>query len=112
MVDEYQFFTGANSPLGSASRARIADHLDRIREFEQRAFAMKDKDPNAPKLPSRSRLLHGGRADPAGMGVDITLEELTGEWRLMADLYALAIQMDRVRFGSLTFLAAGVLAYW
>ena len=25
----------------------------------------------------------------------------------MADLYALAIQMDRVRFGSLTFLAAG-----
>ncbi|MEO2034316.1 MAG: hypothetical protein ABGZ35_19745, partial [Planctomycetaceae bacterium] len=29
------------------------------------------------------------------------------EWRLMADLYALAIQTDRVRFGSLTFLAAG-----
>jgi hypothetical protein len=25
----------------------------------------------------------------------------------MADLYALAVQMDRVRFGSLTFLAAG-----
>jgi hypothetical protein len=32
---------------------------------------------------------------------------LTTEWRLMADLYALAIQCDRVRFGSLTFLAAG-----
>jgi hypothetical protein len=41
------------------------------------------------------------------MGIDITVEELTSEWRLMADLYALAIQMDRVRFGSLTFLAAG-----
>ncbi len=25
----------------------------------------------------------------------------------MADLYALAIELDRVRFGSLTFLAAG-----
>jgi len=35
------------------------------------------------------------------------LEELTSEWRLMAELYALAIQLDRVRFGSLTFLAAG-----
>jgi hypothetical protein len=41
------------------------------------------------------------------MGIDITLDELSAEWRLMADLYALAIQTDRVRFGSLTFLAAG-----
>ncbi|WP_298869394.1 DUF1552 domain-containing protein [uncultured Gimesia sp.] len=107
VVDDYKFYTGANSPLGSASKARVADHLDRIREFEQRAFALKQKDPNAPNLPPRSKILHGGPADPGGMGVDITLEELTTEWRLMADLYALAIQMDRVRFGSLTFLAAG-----
>ncbi len=46
-------------------------------------------------------------ADPGGEGIDITLEALTGEWRLLAELYALAIQMDRVRFGSLTFCAAG-----
>jgi hypothetical protein len=51
--------------------------------------------------------LHGGEADPGGEGIDITLDELTSEWRLMADLYALAVQCDRVRFGSLTFLAAG-----
>jgi len=107
VVDEYKFFTGANSPLGAASKARVADHLDRIREFEQRAFAVKNTDPDAPKLPARSKLLHGGPADPGGMGIDITLKQLTEEWRLMADLYALAIQMDRVRFGSLTFLAAG-----
>ena len=107
VVDDYRFYTGANSPLGAASRARVADHLDRIREFEQRAFAMKDKNPNAPKLPPRSDIPHGGPADPGGMGIDITLEELTSEWRLVADLYALAIQLDRVRFGSLTFLAAG-----
>ena len=50
---------------------------------------------------------HGGPADPGGEGIDITLEELTTEWRLLADLYALSIEMDRVRFGSLTFLAAG-----
>ena len=35
------------------------------------------------------------------------LDDLTTEWRLMVDLYALAIHLDRVRFGSLTFLAAG-----
>ena len=35
------------------------------------------------------------------------LDSLTEEWRLMADIYALAVELDRVRFGSLTFLAAG-----
>lgn len=107
VVDDYKFYIGANSPLGATSKARVADHLDRIREYEQRAYALKQKNPNAPQLPPRSRILHDGPADPGGMGVDITLEELTSEWRLMADLYALAIQLDRVRFGALTFLAAG-----
>ncbi|MDE0735991.1 MAG: DUF1552 domain-containing protein [Pirellulaceae bacterium] len=107
VVDQYRFFTGANSPLGKVSRTRVADHLDRIREYEQRAYRLKTKDPRAPELPGRSSLPHGGRADPGGEGIDITLEELTTEWRLMSDLYALAIQTDRARFGSLTFLAAG-----
>jgi len=107
VVEDFRFYKSANSPLSAASKARVADHLDRVREFEQRAFAMKDKSPDAPQLPRSSDIPHGGPADPAGMGIDITLEELTSEWRLMADLYALAIQLDRVRFGSLTFLAAG-----
>jgi hypothetical protein len=107
VVDQYKFYTGANSPLGSASRARVADHLERIREFEQRAFEMKELDPKAPGFPPASDLAHGGQADPGGEGIDMKLDELTAEWRLMADLYALAIQLDRVRFGSLTFLAAG-----
>ena len=107
VVDQYKHYTGNNSPLGAASKSRIADHLDRIREYEQRAYAMKKKVPGAPELPPRSQVAHGGQADPGGMGIDITLDELTTEWRLMADLYALAIQTDRARFGSLTFLAAG-----
>jgi hypothetical protein len=107
VVGQYQFYTGANSPLGAASKARVADHLDRIREFEQRAYEMSEKDPNAPELPKRSDLAHGGEADPGGEGIDMELKSLTDEWRLMADLYALAIQTDRTRFGALTFLAAG-----
>ncbi len=107
VVEQYKFFTGKASPLGSASRGRVADHLDRVREFEQRAFEMKERLPGSPDLPPRSTVLHGGVADPGGEGIDITLDELTAEWRLMADLYALAIELDRVRFGSLTFLAAG-----
>jgi hypothetical protein len=105
VMDQYRTYTGDNSPLGTASRARLADHLDRIREYEQRAFSLADS--RAPSRPAESELPHGGQADPGGEGIDITLEDLTAEWRLMADLYALAIQCDRVRFGSITFLAAG-----
>jgi hypothetical protein len=107
VVGQYKFYTGENSPLGATSKARVAEHLERIREYEQRAYALQRKVDGAPDQPPDSRLLHGGAADPGGEGIDITLEELTTEWRLMADLYALAIQTDRVRFGSLTFLAAG-----
>ena len=107
VVEDYRFYTGPQSPLGASSKARVADHLDRIREFEQRAFAMKHQQKNGPELPPRSVIPHGGPADPGGQGIDITLEELSNEWRLLADIYALAVQMDRVRFGALTFLAAG-----
>ena len=107
VVDQYRYYVGPNSPLGNASKSRIKDHLDRVREFEQRAFTLKHKNNNGPALPPRSSVPHGGPADPGGEGIDITLNELTTEWRLLADLYALAIEMDRVRFGSITFLAAG-----
>ena len=107
VVGQYHHFTGDNSPLGAQSRSRLADHLDRIREFEQRAFSEERGDRTGPQLPPRSRLAHGGFADPGGEGIDMDLAELTSEWRLTADLYALAVEMDRVRFGSLTFLAAG-----
>jgi hypothetical protein len=107
VLDQYQYYTGTHSPLGAASKGRLSEHLDRIRELEQRAYQFKKRDPDSPDLPPASTLLHGGRADPGGEGIDITLEELTTEWKLLADLYALAIQLDRVRFGSITFLAAG-----
>ena len=107
VLEQYRYYTGPNSPLGKVSRGRVADHLDRIREFEQRAYEISYKDTEAPRIPPQSKLLHGGAADPGGEGIDITLDDLREEWRLMADLYALAVKMDRVRFGALTFLAAG-----
>ena len=107
VVDQYRFYTGSTSPLGKASRARVADHLERIREYEQRAFATATHRDDAPDVPPRSTLPHGGGADPGGEGIDMKIDDLTSEWRLMADIYALAVQLDRVRFGSITFLAAG-----
>jgi len=107
VVGQYKYFKGDRSPLGASSKGRISDHLDRIREFEQRAFSLERVDPNAPEQPPKSQIAHGGVADPGGEGIDMELDALTTEWRLMADLYAMAIQMDRARFGSITFLAAG-----
>lgn len=107
VIEQYKHYVGANSPLGAASKSRLADHLDRIRELEQRAYEMPEYMNDAPPLPPRSKLAHGGQADPGGEGIDMKLDDLTHEWRLMAELYALAIKMDRARFGSLTFLAAG-----
>ena len=84
--------------------------MDRIREYEQRSFEVQEvinERCQSTDRPGDSNLIHGDEADPGGEGIDITLDELVTEWRLMADLYALAIQCDRARFGSLTFLAAG-----
>ncbi len=107
VMDQYQFYTGPRSPLGTASRGRVNEHLERIREFEKRAFSPEARRYRTPDQPPDSKLPHGGSADPGGEGIDITLAGLTEEWHLMAGLYALAIQCDRVRFGSLNFLAAG-----
>ncbi len=110
VAEQADYYTGANSPLGVGSRARVADHLDRIREYEHRVYRHAEERVArcpVPGKPGESPLLHGNEADPGGEGIDITLEELYGEWRLQAELYALAVLCDRVRFGSLTFCAAG-----
>jgi hypothetical protein len=110
VVEQSRYYTGANSPLGAASRARFTEHLERIREYERRTYEVEEQRARrcpAPQRPGESRIIHGDEADPGGEGIDISLDELIAEWRLLADLYALAIVCDRVRFGSITFLAAG-----
>ena len=107
VLEQYKHMVGTRSPLGSTSKSRVSEHLDRVREYEQRAYGVQARMPGAPDTPDRSMILHGGSADPGGEGIDLTVDELVSEWRLMADLYATAVKMDRARFGSLTFLAAG-----
>lgn len=107
VVEQYRHFQSDAGNLGKASRSRISDHLDRIREYEQRIFGELPDGCVLPDVPGDSLLPHEDAADPDGEGIDITVDELVGEWRLMADLYALSIQCDLVRFGGVTFQAAG-----
>ena len=106
VTEQYRHFTSEASNLGVSSRARIADHLERIREYELRAFG-DGPACERPVEPSESPLPQGSSADPGGDGIDVTLEDLVGEWRIMADLYALGVQCDLVRSGGMTFQAAG-----
>src|SRR5690606_16703835 len=63
VVDQYRFYVGSASPLGATSRARIADHLERIREYEQRAYSLRRSADAPVSVPPESRVAHGGEAD-------------------------------------------------
>ncbi|MEM6532891.1 MAG: DUF1552 domain-containing protein [Myxococcota bacterium] len=109
VTDQYRYWQSDASNLSRASRARISDHLDRVREYEQRAFSEVPIVDACGSLdePSASTIPHGSSADPSGTGIDITLTELRNEWRLMSDIFALGVHCDRIRGGGATFLAAG-----
>lgn len=109
VLAQYRHYQSDASNLGRASRARIADHLDRVREHEVRVFGgeMMGGTCVVPDRPPAGDIPHGTAADPGGEGIDITLEDLVSHWRLMADLYVLAAQCDLVRFGSVTYLSSG-----
>ncbi len=109
-MDQYTFYRSDASPLGAGAKATLANHLEKIREYEQRAFGMgpgPGEGCTLPPAPGASPIPHGAAADPDGTGIDITVDELTTEWRLLSDIYALGIQCDAFRFGCLTFQAAG-----
>jgi hypothetical protein len=107
VVDQYKYWTSDASNLGAQSRARIASHLEKIREYEQRVFGELPESCQVPNVPAASTIPHETTADPDGEGIDITVSDLVNEWRLMSDLYVLGVQCDVIRFGAVTFLAAG-----
>ncbi|MEM6990526.1 MAG: DUF1552 domain-containing protein [Myxococcota bacterium] len=104
VVGQYQHLTSEAGGLGAQSRARISDHLERVREYEQQAFgdisALCDVPPSPPLLPLVGEQLHHA-------GIIYDINEFSAVWRQMADLYALAVHCDLVRFGNAHFLNVG-----
>ncbi|MBX2814178.1 MAG: DUF1552 domain-containing protein [Myxococcales bacterium] len=118
LVDQYRFYQSDAGGLGRKSRAKLADHLDHIRALEAKVAAstpgVSAKRCEFSEEPENSRLPHGDPIDGDGTrlsgdgdGIDITVDELVGEYRLIAELYALAYACDSTRFGSLVFQSAG-----
>lgn len=108
VLDQYRHYQSDASNLGVASRARIADHLDRVRDLESQIFGGEiDPTCDVPERPGMGGIPHGPAADPGGEGIDIDLDTMVAHWRVQADLFVLAVQCDLVRFGCATYLSAG-----
>ncbi|MGF1510982.1 MAG: DUF1552 domain-containing protein [Myxococcota bacterium] len=115
VLEDYQYIRSDRAGLSSQSRARISDHLDRIREVERKIFPEADPveppttQPNScasgPSAPQDPDVPYGTEANAQGVVVDAA--QWTETQHRLADLYALALRCDLVRFGNLTFQASG-----
>lgn len=119
VIGEYKHYTGDASPLGAESKAKLAVHLDNIRNVEQRLAPVEagiddamDQEANC-QIPS-------GVTDP-GMNVPYDLaqggaggsapiiqhEDFAAAFELQGQLMALALRCDVLRFGSMLFVGSG-----
>lgn len=108
VMGEYQHYTSERSNLGVASRAKIKDHLDRIRELEKRLYdddvlagCMAPGAPNEPDLP------YGFAGATEYDAVKVAATDFQAAYRLNAELYAMGLRCDLVRFGNIMFEASG-----
>jgi hypothetical protein len=122
VLAQYQNLTGPNSYLGVASKQKLELHLQSIREIELELAPMDaiidDTDPppppvtvcNAPSRPTDPDLGADYDAFTYGTGggaPQISWQDFQAVYRLHADLWALALRCDRVRFGNLAFESKG-----
>lgn len=129
LVDQYQHYQSDAGGLGGESRAKIADHLDHIRSLEKQAAKIgggvaamggggggggpsgscraMNEPANSKRPKGNPKNGDGTKLNNDGSGIDITVNQLETEFRLIAEIYAMAIACDRARFGSLIFTSGG-----
>ncbi|MCA9582964.1 MAG: DUF1552 domain-containing protein [Myxococcales bacterium] len=116
VMDQYKTLTGDRSPLGKSSQQKVEQHLASIREVEQQLAPVENEmggvgsstctvsgKPTDPSSPDYDKFTYGtGSGSPA-----MDWKDFQNAYRLHADLYALALRCDVVRFGNLAFESAG-----
>jgi len=119
VVGEYKHFTGAASPLGAASKAKLEVHLDNIRNVEQRLapieVAVDDAIAQECGIPDASTIVDPGTDIPyeleqggaGGSAPIIPHEDFLAAFELQGELMALALRCDVLRFGSMLFVGSG-----
>ncbi len=118
IVGQYERLRGNNSPLGAGSKQKLDQHLTSIREIELQlapaetiidpseeapAACPVPQNPADPDIADYDRFTYGtGSSAPA-----IDWADFQTVFRLHADLWAVALRCDLVRFGNLMFESAG-----
>lgn len=119
VLDQANSLTGNNSYLGKESRDKINAHLESIRAIEKELLEGDLADSELTNGETNADLPQAGDyTDPSGIsfydaasgattGPVVSHEAAQQAFRLTGKLYALALHMDALRFGSLIFVGAG-----
>lgn len=115
--EQHAYLTGARSFLGSASKARIDNHLQQIRQVERRlviadqvAAGMEAAEcavPNENDYQDPDGVSFYDAASGPGGGPQVHYEAAQEAFRLSGKLIALGFSCDALRFGSMVFYGAG-----
>lgn len=109
VIDDYRHLTQERAGLGATSTRRLQDHLDRVRELERKVYP--EDQPGevceAPVAPIAPDLPYGFAGATEYQAVKVDADDFQQAYRLNAELLAMAIQCDLVRFGNLMFESSG-----
>ena len=113
VVSEYQFYTSDRSNLSMASKSKLSDHLDAVRQLENRisgvslvggnASGASCKKPGAPASDLYVSVHHNGAAS----GGNVVAADFVKSFKVMADLWTMAVGCDLFRFGFTVTCCAG-----
>lgn len=117
VIGEYQHYTSDASPLGAESKAKLAVHLDNIRNVELRLAPVEEGIDDAM---AQECVIPSGVTDPGtdvpyeldqggsgGSAPIIDHEDFIAAFRIQGELMALALRCDVLRFGSMVFVGSG-----
>jgi len=119
VIGEYKHYTGDASPLGADSKAKLAVHLDNIRNVEQRLAPVESgiddamaqeancKIPTGVTDPGKDVPYDLAQGGAGGSAPIIAQEDFAAAFQLQGELMALALRCDVVRFGSMLFVGSG-----
>jgi hypothetical protein len=119
VIAEYKHYTSDASPLGAESKAKLAVHLDNIRNVEMRLAPVDAAVTDAMAQESNCKV-PSGVTDPGtdvpwdlsqggqgGSAPIIEWEDFAAAFQLQGELMALALRCDVLRFGSMLFVGSG-----
>jgi hypothetical protein len=115
VVGQYQFYMSDASNLSMGSRAKIANHLDAVRQLESRisgasligqSGSSKVMTCATPPVPG-ANLFVGVSHNGAGGGSVVPAADLVTSYKVMADTFAMGVACDLFRFGFMEMCCAG-----